>query len=304
MANLDSDPTAGSPPPATSRGWRRSLDRPWWQGVGAVVGTIGVIVAIAAACTATGGQPDHDNVITGDCNAQGTNNNLNCQTIAQASPRGDVTITPAMAIDVVYDGRPQDLPRPPAYSTDQALHHCDHWSDWITNTPNLYVVNPEHQLVLTAGDADVVAITQVQVRVLQRRPVRDITMIRCEYGAAGSPSYMIEVDTLSQKTRWQNWHASDNTWHDLPPESIVCRKADFAAALMTVASQQEYLYTGAVDLVANINGREIRQTLGTADRPLRWVMRSGDQRYNPRLSYDWNIQQGRWSQGMHTDLFG
>jgi hypothetical protein len=196
----------------------------------------------------------------------------------------------------VFAGPAEELPRPPDYPAEAVRHHCRDWDEWFENSVRAYDVGAALGLEVTAGEADVVAVKLVEARVFRRMAMGKVTPIRCDYGAAGYEGYLIDVDTVTQRTRYMNTN-DGSEWRDMPPGAIVSRKSDFQGALISVSCLDGYLYEGAVDVAADINGTEVKYSFGNQAKPYRWICNQ-DGRYGSMPAYDWHPVEKRWVLGL------
>ncbi|WP_204000796.1 hypothetical protein [Virgisporangium aurantiacum] len=51
----------------------------WWAGIAAIFGGVAIVIALVTYYDAPGADPQPGNVINGNCNAQGANNEVACK---------------------------------------------------------------------------------------------------------------------------------------------------------------------------------------------------------------------------------
>lgn len=231
--------------------------------------------------------------IDGDCNAQGSDNNVTCQIAPTPEARGQVDVTVQGGNYALYSGLPSMLPTPPEYPVERVTHHCDEWSDWFGDTPSTYRVNPTMYVGLQTGEADLVVLTRVESKIFRRIPLSGGTLIQCLHGGQGVAGYSVTVNTLTGKTTYTG--SDDDIVRDMPPGAIEARKLDYQGVMIYIESQENSLYEGSIVVSYTINGKAAQNIIGTAERPLRWIA-------DPNLKlpeshkeiFDWHPTQHRW----------
>jgi hypothetical protein len=296
------------------RGWKWLLGKPWWQGVGAVVGALAlatsIVIAIVASTDSAGSRnsDNHGNIQNGtgniqggggDCNIQGgSSNSLTCQVAPTPQSRGQVTIEIGETAFSVFAGPPTALPTPPAYSIEAAANHFPIWRDWLLSTPTIYFVNPRLEIRLESGEPDLVVLKGARVSIYARKPIRQATSIECLYEGGGVPGYTINVDTVTGTTRYSS--EGDGNTASMPPGAIEVSRLHYQGVEVHLVSQTGYFYEGTLTVTYAINGKDDTYVLGTPTRPLRWTYIGADGSYfahPPEPFYDWHPIQKRWVSG-------
>ncbi|WP_459800213.1 hypothetical protein [Herbidospora sp. RD11066] len=280
------------------------LGRPWWQGVAAIVGVLSVGVTVAVAIL----QDDppqpitvQNNVISGDgnkCNAQGIGATANCTVLPTTPARlGDVSIAWPYASYYLFAGPVSALPTPPPFGPDDLSGHCDVWADWLAAQPRVYGINPAIEVGMTSGEAEVVAITSIEPKVFNRKPLpKDSTIFRCQFGSGGDAGFRAAVDTRSLKTEVHEFN--QDLRFSIPPGSLKLSGQESASGQIVLASEPYFLYEGSLVITAKINGVPEEIVLGSIERPIRWVRSEPDSPNRPWRTedeYRWNSSSNKWA---------
>lgn len=296
------------PAPTRTRrvSFRRILGRPWWQGVAVVVTLLIFIIPIWITSYKPEDKPaPPSQEIKGNCNAQGSQNNVSCQILPQPEARGRVTLKALGGIYALYSGPPSTLPTPPDYPADRVTTHCEDWSDWFTSMRDLYRINPVVYVELETGEADLVVLTSVKATIYRRTPITGGTLIQCVYGGGGIEGYYVTVDTVKGKTTYTRPDDTDKVF-EMPPSAIESRKLEYQGVFISLDSQEGQFYEGSITIQYTINGKSAEYSVGTRDQPLRWVT---DRDQNVADSYpqifDWHPTRKRWIANFdHFNLSG
>ncbi|MEU4405922.1 hypothetical protein AB0F88_15460 [Streptosporangium sp. NPDC023963] len=285
---------------------RELLSHLWWQGVAAIVGVFALIAAIMALL------PDdpppapppsvevRNNSITGDnnqCNAQGEDIRLSCVLPAAPIRFGDVSIAWPYSSYYVFAGNATALPTPPPYGKEDRANHCDKWADWLASTPGMYAIGPGVEVGMTSSETEVVAITRIEPKVFERKPLpADHTVIRCQFGSGGDAGFIASVDTRRLSTKVEDY--STGKQFSIPPGSLYLSGQESASGQIKFRSEPRFLYEGALEITAKINGVEKKITLGEPDRPLRWITDEEETApWRPEDEHGWDMNTRAWKRG-------
>lgn len=245
--------------------------------------------------------------IMGDCNAQGSGNNVHCITVMPRNFESLAGISmdwfgDAGSAQVLFNGGIDELPTPPAY--ENAWNHCDEWEEWFQEQSNIYRFNTDIHMALNSGEPDVVAIKNVSVDVFSRidRPV-ETTIISCSYGAGGDHGNIITVDVGTGETNLHMMESGDVS--PMPPASLSLQGQGFESALVKTVSTNGYLYEGQIVIDAVINGEQHIFQQGTKEQPVRWVGGGFDAFFEILESssgVDWHPVNEEWDEEFHPSL--
>ncbi|WP_153034294.1 hypothetical protein [Amycolatopsis sp. YIM 10] len=176
--------------------------------------------------------------ITGDCNAQGNNNDLTCSyKVLPPAPRsiGDVEIGWAGYATFFFDGNPDELPKPPDYPTHEVRSHCDERDEWLSTDRRVYTMQPQVWMSMLSGQNDQVVVTRVEPTVFSKRPVdNSFTVLQCLYGADGVPGSLVTVDVATGKTHLVDQSGEDPSPKAMPPAALVLNGAGYGGAIVRV----------------------------------------------------------------------
>lgn len=235
------------------------------------------------------------NSIEGNCNAQGTGNTVECNSVPDRI--GEVTAVPRIG-GFLFLGPPTALPTPPSFESQ--FNHCGEWHDWVASNPNMFSMTPGGY-VQAIGDklVDQVAIIDVKVTIFSRRSIDNpaITRVKCFWGGGENDTYTFRYDTLKGTTALERWSVDGlEETSPVPPASLQLDELEYIRATLAIHADRDYLYSGRVVVTAIINGETKTLGFGSKDQPYRWV---GDPE-NPILGgpdYDWNSQTSQWAEG-------
>ncbi len=237
--------------------------------------------------------------VTGDCNAQGSNNNVHCITQLPTEFESLAGISLDWMGDggsatVLFAGPPEELPDPPSY--ENPWNHCDEWEEWFGELPEIYRFNSDTLVSVISGQPDVVAIRDVHVEVFSRTERPDeSTVIQCAYGAGGDHGNIISVDLSTGDTTLEMLDSGDVS--PMPPASLSLSGMDYESALVAIDSTNGYLYEGMITIEAVVNGEDHTFQHGSEAQPLRWVgggLDSIAQNEYGGVRYDWAPDDDAW----------
>jgi hypothetical protein len=209
-----------------------------------------------------------------------------------------ITFASAPIFRVWSDGTADQLPTPPGYQLPSG--HCGEWDQWIRTTPTIYFDNPATDLRLQAGQSDIVLISKIEVQIYRRtaRTIGSGTWIKCNWGGGSDVFYNVKVDTVKRTTtvQEQNLDSADEQTFEMPPRSIGLSDKGHQEARIFVQSQPGYRYEGALVISATVNGKDVTYTVGSRDKPVRWITDgSAEVDGAPGTTYyGWDQRQRRW----------
>ena len=234
--------------------------------------------------------------IEGDCNAHGSGNSVNC--VRELPDRiGNVELYRNPAVTYIFDGPVTRLPRPPAYSKDEAYFHCGKWSNLLTRHPDFYTSEPAGGISAVSGQADQVAIVGYEVLIYSRKEIkgRKLTQIRCGYGGGTNNLWEIEYDTRSRKAVLKKFSSGASRGQPVPPASINVTGANYTGVILSIKSSSKYLYSGRVVVTAVINGKRKELAIGSRKYPHKWVGGAfGNPIFESTPYWDWDPSKRRW----------
>ncbi|MFE5566617.1 hypothetical protein ACFQ68_16645 [Amycolatopsis japonica] len=290
----------------------RLLKHPWWLGLTGLITIATLIVAMLQLAKpdpkpAPPPPPVPLNEITGDCNAQGNNNEISCSyKVFPPAPLsiGDVEIGWAGHATFFFDGIPSELPKPPDYPTHEVRNHCDEWEGWLAGEQRIYTMQPQVWMSILSGKNDQVVVTRVEPTVFTKRPIgSSFTVLQCQYGADGIPGSILTVDVGTGKTTLLDQTDKDPQPQPMPPAAMVLNGSGYDGAIVRVESTTGFLYSGRIRVTAKINGKEQKIDFGTPDKPFRWI--GGQPEQYPKMPndarYDWNPKTLQWIQNLNPD---
>jgi hypothetical protein len=304
----------GGAPPTASRiasRLRKLLGKRWVQGLGSVAAIVALIVSLWVIFSGQESKSTSatQNQISGNCNAQGAQNNVTCQSAPTSRPLGKVSLELVPVKSWIFAGSHSELPTPPDYPAIHVLNHSRDWSGWLQRQPKMYAVDPIFHVVLAAGADDLVVVKKAEMQVFRRTPAsRSVTAVKCEYGAGGNPGHYIIIDTVEPKTWFISFGGGSG---DMPPGSISVHGLDSTQISVIIQSHFRYLYEGMLTVTADVNGKEENYQLGSPEVPLRWISAdrivrtptapSGDMTRDGFVDslgygYDWNLAQKSWAE--------
>jgi hypothetical protein len=241
--------------------------------------------------------------ITGNCNGQGINIVITCNLPAPPS-RAKILVGSASFYGFWFDSLPDQLPTPPPYEMSGA--HCTEWDKWIRETDGAYFTNPQTDLALETGVPDQIVIRKIEVDIYQRTPraIGSGTWIQCNWGGGDNTFYEVEVNTATRAVTVRefgefNADAGPDDPHEdreypMPPASISLKGMGNSSVRIGIQSLAGYKYEGALVVTASINGKEVKYTVGSKDKPLKWITPGADEGGDSHPSYGWDQAQKRW----------
>lgn len=237
--------------------------------------------------------------INGSCNAQGVNIVITCN-LPEPKSRVKVTAAAAPIIGVWFDGTPDQLPTPPDYTMASA--HCTEWDRWFRDTPQVYFDNPVIDFALETGVPDQIVIRKIEMEIYRRtlRTVGSGTWIQCNWGGGSNNFYVVDVDTAERSTTVQEFaefgpdpDAEDRTY-PMPPGTISLSGIGETTVRIGVNSLAQYKYEGAMVVTASVNGEETVYTIGSRDKPVRWISSAEGDGELTSSHYGWDVNRRRW----------
>jgi hypothetical protein len=234
--------------------------------------------------------------ISGNCNASGHQIYVSCTFPSKSLAR--IAIEPSTVTSVWFDGPPRSLPEPPTYRAVQ--NPCGDWKEWLRSTPGFYFDGPEIDVGLFEGSNDSVVLTRVDIVILQREPmVGDGTWIMCLWGGDGPRPFQIEVNTATASTivtRVSSDGDIEDPARPMPPAFISPTGETEAVGSVVVQSLPGYRYHGYIIVSATVNGEPWSTTVGSEERPLRWITTGASDQFEPdvRSYYMWDRRSKKW----------
>jgi hypothetical protein len=253
-----------------------------------------VLVVLADGCSARERGPQSGPEISGDCNAKGSGNTVNCNR-PLPDKIGNVEVSGFLGKVFLFDGPPSSLPRPPAYPRSEAIDHCDIWEKWLLERKDVYTLVPGGEVHAVSGKDEQVAIVGYEVELYDRKPIRKkkVTYLACHYGGGDTWAYQLNWDTRTSKATLTDLVQDDAKSVSMPPASVNLVGPSYNGVLLTVTSNAGYLYSGRILVTAVINGERKQLAIGSRDNPHRWV--GGDNPYdNYKATWDWNPVKKAW----------
>ncbi|MCZ2857815.1 hypothetical protein [Blastococcus sp. VKM Ac-2987] len=276
------------------------LAHPWWTGISALVAIAALALSVV---TANGDDDDSDtNKNSGDCNAQGSDNSVNCTFDSQPESSANISFTVDPQFGTwFFNGQSSELPSPPQYPPSDVLYHCPDWVDWLAETPQIYAIGGAAYLTMVSGVEDQVTLTDVAVQVYNRQEVPDsnYALIQCNHGADAGAGLLIEVETATGATTVQEIGAATEPM-PMPPAVAKLNGLDVEVANISIKSDH-YLYQASIIVEALINGEPETLTLGTPEAPYRWVGGDVNLVLGSDVPWDWNINEEEWVEVLNSD---
>ena len=275
---------------------KRLLSAKWWGGIAALAAILALAVPAVSGdqdgSETVAAVPECDIYLDADCPIPSTaGERLGAVKLIADSSWGSW----------FYAGPPSELPTPPDYPVHEAVYHCDDWLGWLTSTPDIYSMNPGGDLLLQAGTDSVVTITRVQAQSFTRERIPDeYTEVGCNYGAGGEAGIVITPDTRTPaQATVVDYGEEDPRPFAMPPGVVTVGDVEGEAAQITVKSG-EYLYEGMIKVAATINGQSQQFSIGSPEKPYRWVGGDTSLVSSPDIKdrWDWNPLTGEWVQGL------
>jgi hypothetical protein len=276
------------------------LGRRWWQGVAALLAVIGLaFTAVQITKDASSGTDSSsvtDSEISGDCNAQGHGNTVDCSSLPDQI--GRVEISPNNQVGMfLFEGLPNQLPTPPDYTKDNNFMHCHVWERWLMETQNIYSLMPGGLVSAVGGAADQVSIIDYKVIPYSRRPLGKgpFTSIRCDHGGDANFGYYLYYDTMKREAHLRSFLPSDESEGPpmpMPPASVNLTGPEHAGIYLEITSSPNYLYEGRLVVTVIINGERKDIAVGSPDQPYRWLSNGSD--YDPSHEWDWDPRRHKW----------
>ncbi|GAA0905052.1 hypothetical protein GCM10009558_005300 [Virgisporangium aurantiacum] len=241
------------------------------------------------------GSPDGAAPVAGNCNAIGTGNSVSCSFPASNAV---ISVQDTTVRAVWFNGSPSQLPTPPTFSS--LGYPCGDWMDWLRGRTDMYFDGPEIDITLQGDSVGSVALTNVNMTVLRRSAQSTSgTWISCYYGGGTNAPFRIEVNTRTNKSTVANYDEDHNLGPErpMPPAFLSPDGNASVAGNVGVKSLDGYLYEGYITFVGVVNGKPWNHTVGSDDRPLRWI--SSTSYGGTDASYMWNRKTRKWTLG-HT----
>jgi hypothetical protein len=270
------------------------LSHPIWTGVAAIATVLTVVLAIVQLRA----MASQDGSIAGDCNAQGSDNTVNC---AQNLPKqiGDVRLEADYSNAVwAFDGPPSALPQAPDYKAHETRFHCSVWGNWLWEN-NFYSVSPGGNIYAVSGETDQVAIVDYNALVYSKTAIdqRRLTHIACNHGGGDTAGYFLDYDTNTRQSLITE-NIEGASPRPMPPASINLTGPEYYGIALRVKSSSDYLYTGQLIVTVVINGKREQLAIGSSEHPYRWLGGEIDDMQVPDTLWDWNPVTHRWVQGL------
>lgn len=229
--------------------------------------------------------------VVGDCNAVGNGNTVSCGRLSM----DNVEVSDATTYYVWFDGRPSDLPTPPAAG---ALNYpCADWYPWLRSQPGFYFSGPSKVITLSAGEPDLVTLTDAKLMITKRttRAERDGIYIQCNWGGGSHKSYRIYIDTLKSRTTLRtNGVDGEGPAQRMPPAAIALGDVAQADAEIMATSVPGHLYEGILVVTVSRNGKTEKLTIGTPEEPLRWIATKAGGAVDDMEKYGWDPGSSAW----------
>ncbi len=253
------------------------LGRGWWQGVGAVIGTLSLFVAIFQIMPKS-------NPRVAEGGAESKNLSITPR------PRfANIGLSWGIT-NPLFVGSVADLPEAPYFDKEYSASHCVWWEDFLSTDKRIYALDPSIVARLIADSSDVVSIYKIDLRILNRTRLQEpFVFIRCEYGAGGWEGYEAVLDTVKRTTHV--WGSGSDKSSRMPPATITLKDGGVEGVLAHIDSRRGYLYDGILIIFANINGKDQELHLGDVANPLRWAVPDMP-KYEP--VYDWHPDKRKW----------
>jgi hypothetical protein len=275
-----------------------------WQGVGAIIGVLSLILGLVAYCGSSGGSGTTSSVEinsakNGICIVQGSGNKVECVPPAGTASLGDISVTwpTSLGGEYVYLGDPSQLPKPPDYPAEYKASHCDKWLDWTQRQPTIYSVGADAFMDIISGSPDLVIVKNVKVNLFRKMALpHTVTLIRCKYGGGGAGP-VITTNVITGQTEVEDDRTSKR--FAMPPGSLSIAGADFEVARISIISRQNYLYEGSIEVDTLVNGKPRKVEIGSVSEPVKWVELSSNKRRDVSGAYDWDVQKHAWVKGFN-----
>jgi len=264
------------------------LNRQRLRRLGVMSGAFGLTL-ILTACGAANPEGVAPNQITGSCNAVGTQQDVNCESLPTPRSIGRVTFdwSNTGSGTLFFVGETSGLPTPPSLPLGNPPLNACGGPDWLMGQPTIYAIDPWLFVGLSAGPDDLVVIKSISVTILRKVPSPQGTLIHCNSTGGGKPGYQMTFNTVSGVTKFFDVHNGGQSY-SIPPGSITVQGLDHEAALLTLQSMPGYLYEGVVTIEAEVNGASETHQIGSRTTPFKWTI---DDHRDQFPGYTWNGSQ-------------
>ena len=276
--------------------------------IGATIAVILLLcigVALAALAITREGSSTISGRVDGSCSANGISNTIHCD--KQGPSLANLTVQEGRNGGALwFDGPVEDLP-PAAQFAGGSNCLDEDFMKWARSTERIYATDIEKEVVVTAGDPDLVTLTAADAVLLKLRPIETSqgTWIKCSFGGGGiTYHHHVNIDTQSQTT-WLSSGPGDgeatlSPRQKMPPASVSLEDRSEAIVRVTATSKPNWAYTGYVSLGTNVNGNSRALTIGDSKTPLRWAaisLQEGDEYYSISNEGKW---VRNWTPGCQT----
>jgi hypothetical protein len=277
-----------------------TLSKPWWSGVSGLVAVVALVLTLIATGIAIvqfrgqGGVPtapsssapgDASNIcsIAGNSISAGGNVTLQC---SAPLPRSLASISVALGsvLRALYLGTSETLPQPNTYPGYNSGPYCHRWGEWPTTVPNLYLINPVINLSVDAGTDELTVVKDIEVEIFKRRAMPapaelagSATLVDCRVGGGSNPGYVIDVNTVTSSVTIKTDPPEDGVFEfgepmPMPPATLDSKNLEHNSAILVLSSYTNFLYEGRIEVVAQVNGNEVRVDIGSRERPFMWAI--------------------------------
>lgn len=219
-----------------------------------------------------------------------SNIEINCVPAPISRAALSIRFNDGFMLGALFDGRPEEVPTPPAVSLSDAFNHCESWKVWMRSDSRFYF--PFTYIVeLSAGQQDLVAVKDVRVKIFKRTIMGRATHVSCGHGGDGVYDGVdITIDTTKSITTLHE--ADSGVEQTMPPTSVGLSGGGFTTAHIGVKPQPGFMYEGQLQIRATVNGSDELFTEGTVDTPIRWA---GEPTVSSAGFMDWNFASGTLS---------
>ncbi|WP_143235260.1 hypothetical protein [Paractinoplanes atraurantiacus] len=253
---------------------------------GSLVGAALVIVEQRES-NGSGSKTNINGKVSGSCSANGVNNTITCAQQGPSMANVAVVESAQQAGLLWFDGPPHELPKIPSKFAGSNSCRDPEFMTWARSTDRLYLTGIEKDVVLTAGDPDLVVLTGANLIISSRQPrsASDGTWIKCIFGGGGiTYSYELRIEsqtlknTLTEIVSCDDPSAPKNCAEvfegpakPMPPASVALGSKSVADIRITVLSKLDHAYSGKVAVASTVNGADRNFYIGTDNTLLRWV---------------------------------
>lgn len=197
----------------------------------------------------------------------------------------------------LVEGTVERLGEPPAYEPDVGVQeaHCDEWHAWLQRKNAIGFHDPVN-VEVRATVAAPITITHIRPIVYRRRPIKETTIVRCEYGAGvGEPGTAgeLNLDHPTEPVLISPSGPDSLEPFPLPPGRFVVSGGEAETLELYPISRGGSITEFGIELTYVIDGRPTLEVHGTAGSPFRAVSADDFSGYE----VDWNPYTRRWGQG-------